>query len=296
MHPDDLLVLLSVARSGRYTAAAHDLGLNHTTIARRIAALESGLGGRALARGGQGWVLTPLGERAVAAAEAVERALEPLTATVDRGLTGLIRLSATDGFSGYIASPAMAAVRAQHPGVTLEIITGTRQASQQRVGADLEVVVGRPQVRRAESAHLGDYVLGLYASREFLAREGAPTTRGDLAGAPLIYFIESMLQVDALDDARRAVPAMVDAVASTNVYVHVEATRGGAGFGLLPAFLADRHDDLVRLLPDEIEARLPYWLVARPEALRRPAVAAFVAALRSRMRDVESALLGIRRG
>jgi DNA-binding transcriptional LysR family regulator len=85
---------------------------------------------------------------------------------------------------------------------------------------------------------------------------------------------------------------MVDAVASTNVYVHVEATRGGAGFGLLPAFLADPHDDLVRLLPDEVEARLPYWLVARAEALRRPAVAAFVDALRTRMREVEPQLLG----
>ena len=292
VHPDDLLVLLAVSRSGRFTTAAHDLGLNHTTVARRIAALEDGLGGRALTRGGSGWVLTPLGERAVTAAEQVEVALAPFTEPLDRGLSGLIRLSATDGFSGFIASAAMAALRRRHPGVTLEVITGTRQASQQRVGADLEVVVGRPQVRRAEAVQLGEYVLGLYASREYLRREGVPAMRADLAGEPLIYFIESMLQVDALDDARRAVPAMVDAVASTNVYVHVEATRGGAGFGLLPAFLADPHDDLVRLLPDEVEARLPYWLVARAEALRRPAVAAFVDALRTRMREVEPQLLG----
>jgi DNA-binding transcriptional LysR family regulator len=186
----------------------------------------------------------------------------------------------------------MAALRRRHPGVTLEIITGTRQASPQRVGADLEVVVGRPQVRRAEAVQLGEYVLGLYASRDFLRDRGTPATRAELTGAPLIYFIESMLQVDALDDARRAVPAMVDAVASTNVFVHVEATRGGAGFGLLPAFLADPHDDLVRVLPHDIETRLPYWLVARAEALRRPAVAAFVDALRARMREVQPQLLG----
>lgn len=294
VHADDLLVLLAVARSGRFTTAAHDLGLNHTTVARRLASLEKGLGGRVLTRGGPGWVLTSLGEQAAAAAERVEQALAPLAEPVERGLNGLIRLSATDGFSGYIASPAMAALRRRHPGVTLEIITGTRQASQQRVGADLEVVVGRPQVRRAEAVQLGEYVLGLYASRDYLRRNGTPATRAELAGKPLIYFIESMLQVDVLDDARRAVPAMSDAVASTNVYVHVEATRGGAGFGLLPAFLADPHDDLVRLFPGEVEARLPYWLVARAEALRQPAVAAYVDALRTRMREVEPALLGLR--
>jgi DNA-binding transcriptional LysR family regulator len=289
---DDLLILLAVSRTGRFTSAGHELGLNHTTIARRIAAREDRLGGRALARGGPGWVLTPLGERAVAAAEQVEQALAPFTEPVDRGLSGLIRLSATDGFSGFIASPAMATLRLRHPGVTLEIITGTRQASPQRVGADLEVVVGRPQVRRAEAVQLGEYVLGLYASRDFLQRRGTPATRAELTGAPLIYFIESMLQVDALDDARRAVPAMVDAVASTNDFVHVEATRAGAGFGLLPAVLADPHDDLVRLFPDEVEARLPYWLVARAEALRRPAVGAFVDAVRARMREVQPQLLG----
>ncbi|MEO8261039.1 MAG: LysR family transcriptional regulator [Pseudolysinimonas sp.] len=292
VHADDLLVLLAVSRAGRFTTAARALEVNHTTIARRIAAVEKELGGRALTRAGAGWILTPLGERAVAAAEVIERALTPFTEPVDHGLRGLIRLSATDGFSGYIASPAMARLRRDHPELTLEIITGTRQAAPQRAGADLEVVVGRPQVRRAEAMHLGDYVLGLYASRGYLRREGTPLSPSELVGAPLIYFIESMLQVDALDDARRAVPAMIDAVASTNVYVHVEATRGGAGFGLLPAFLADPHDDLVRLLPGEIEARLPYWLVARPEALRQPAIGTFVAALRSRMAEVEDALLG----
>jgi DNA-binding transcriptional LysR family regulator len=173
------------------------------------------------------------------------------------------------------------------------VVAVTRQASQQRGGADLEVVVGRPEVRHAEAVRLAEYALGLYASRELLAARGTPASLDDLSGAPLVYFIESMLQVDVLDDARHLVPATVDAVTSTNVYVHVEATRAGAGFGLLPAFLADRHPDLVRVLPDVVERRLPYWLVARPDALRQPVVTAFVRALRERVAEVRDALLGV---
>ena len=289
--PDDLLVLLAVARAGRYTAAADELGLNHTTIARRIGALEDALGGRVLARGAAGWVLTPLGEHAISAAEGVERALGSLAPDAPR-LSGVVRLSATDGFSGFIAAPAIVAVRRVHPDVSLEIVAATRRAAQQRVGVDLEVVVGRPHVHRAEAIHLADYALGLYASRDFLARNGTPASSAELAGAPLVYFIESMLQVDALDEARRPTRDMVDAVSSTNVYVHVDATRAGAGFGLLPAFLADRHDDLVRLFADEIDERLPYWLVCRPEALRQPTVLAFIEALRGRIAAVEDQLLG----
>ncbi|MFE5673279.1 LysR family transcriptional regulator [Agromyces sp. NPDC056523] len=289
---DDLIVLLAVAREGRFTGAAEQLGLNHTTIARRIDALEQALGGRVLARGAAGWVLTPLGEHALTAAEDVERAMRRLSPDDAPALAGVVRLSATDGFSGFIAAPAMAALRSRHPDVSLEIVAATRRAAGQRVGVDLEVVVGRPHVQRAEAIHLGDYVLGLYASRDFLERTGTPDSMAELAGAPLVYFIESMLQVDALDEARRPTRGMVDAVSSTNVYVHVDATRAGAGCGLLPAFLADPHDDLVRLFPDEVEERLPYWLVCRPEALRQPTAVAYIAALRARMAEAADALLG----
>ena len=147
-------------------------------------------------------------------------------------------------------------------------------------------------MHRAEARHIADYALGLYASREFIARNGTPRTLDELGGAPLVYFIESMLQVDALDEARRSTRMMVDAVSSTNVYVHVEATRAGAGYGLLPAFLADPHDDLVRLFADEIDERLPYWLVCRPEALRQPAVLLFIEALQARLAEVQPHLLG----
>ena len=63
-----------------------------------------------------------------------------------------------------------------------------------------------------------------------------------------------MLQVDELDLARRLTVSMRESVTSTNVFVHVEATRAAAGIGLLPCFMADRHDDLVRVLPGQVEA------------------------------------------
>ncbi|MFK4788635.1 LysR family transcriptional regulator [Microbacterium sp. ZW T5_56] len=290
---DDLLVFLAVARTGRFTTAAAVLGVNHTTVARRIDALEAALGGRVLTRGTAGWILTSLGESVLEAAENVEKSIVGLGER-PASLSGIVRLSATDGFSGFIAAPAIVALRRQHPGASLEMVAATRRAAQQRAGADLEVVVGKPQVNRAEATHLADYALGLYASRSYLAAHGAPTSTAELAGRPLVYFIESILQVDALDDARSVVPEMIDAVSSTNVYVHIEATRAGAGIGLLPAFLADRHDDLVPVLADEIRVTLPYWLVVHPEALRQPLVLAYITALRARVEHVRGALLGHR--
>jgi DNA-binding transcriptional LysR family regulator len=292
---DDLLVLLAVGRSGRFVSAAEELGINHTTISRRIAALEQTLGGRVLARASGGWELTDLGREALAAAEVVETAVKSLTvdATGTRVLEGVVRLSATDGFSAYLAAPAAADVRRQHPKIAVEIVATTRRASQQRSGLDVEVVVGEPQVHRAKAFRLADYCLGLYGSRDYLRERGTPEYIDDLASHPLVYFIDSMLQVDVLDVASSFVPAMRESVSSTNVFVHVEATRASAGLGLLPCFMADRHDDLVRVLPDAVSIRLAYWLVTRTETLRRPEVAAVVDAIRVRVREQSDALLGL---
>ncbi|TFD42600.1 LysR family transcriptional regulator [Cryobacterium sp. Sr8] len=291
---DDLLILLAVARTGRFTTAADSLDLNHTTVSRRIAALEKVLGGRVLSRTVGGWELTDLGTRAAQAAEGVESAIALLGGEPERPnqLTGVVRMSATDGFSAYIAAPAVAALQRRHPSLRVEIVTVTRRALQHRSGLDIEIVVGEPQVHRAEAFRLGHYMLGMYASRSYLAEYGAPTTVAGLTEHPLVYFVDSMLQVDDLDAPRRLVPTMRDSLSSTNVFVHVEATRAGAGIGFLPCFMADRHPDLVRLLPDDFQERLPYWMVLRPDSLRQPAVAAVVDALRAQTAAYEQPLLG----
>ena len=291
---DDLLILLAVGRTGKYTTAADELGLNHTTISRRIAALELAVGGRVLARVSGGWELTELGREALAAAEAVEAAVRSLSTEAGgkRALEGVVRISATDGFSAYIAAPAAAAVQREHPNVAVEIVAATRRASQQRSGLDVEVVVGEPTVHRAKALRLGDYCLGLYGSREYLRTHGVPSGVADLHRFPLVYFIDSMLQVDDLDLATSFAPAMRESVTSTNVFVHVEATRASAGLGLLPCFMADRHGDLVRVLTDDVAIRLMYWLVTREETLWRPEVSAVVEAIVARMAEQRNVLLG----
>ncbi|MGO4245973.1 LysR family transcriptional regulator [Paenarthrobacter sp. RAF54_2] len=293
-NPDDLLILLAVSRSGKFTTAAQALGLNHTTVSRRIAALEKALGGRVLARAAGGWEVTELGAEAVLVAERVEAAvgaLGPSDGAPDP-ITGVVRMTATDGFSAYIAAPAVARLRRDHPGLSVEIVTVTRRALQQRSGLDIEVVVGTPQVHRAEAIRLGEYRLGMYASRAYLADNGTPGTIEELTQHQLVYFVDSMLQVDDLDAPRRLVPTMRDGLSSTNVFVHVEATRAGAGVGFLPCFMADRHADLVRLLPSDFAELLPYWMVLRPDSMRRPAVAAVVQALREETESRREELLG----
>lgn len=292
---DDLLTLLAVARTGRYTAAAQLRGVDHTTVARRIGALEEALGGRVVTQSGRGWELTALGQHATETAGRIEAAMSQLAAGGEEPdpVSGVVRMSATDGFSAFIAAPAIARLRERHPDLSVEIVAAQRRASLHRPGLDLEVVVGQPQTTRGSSVELGSYTLGMYASRAYLSTHGSPRDLEELQRHRLVYFVDAMLQVEALDLPRRVVPRMRDGVTSTNVLVQVEATRAGAGIGMLPCFAADRHDDLVRLLPAVVSERLPYWMVVRADSLRIPAVVALAEALREQTAQSRGMLDGV---
>ncbi len=280
-HLESLMTFLAVARLGRYTAAGESLGVNHSTVSRRIRGLEAVMGGRVLARTPAGWEVTELGQRALASAEEVERALAGLSQHADGGeISGMVRLAAPDAFSTYMATPALAALQREHPGLVVEVISATQRVRQNRSGVDLEIVIGKPFVHKAVAAHVLDYALGLYASPEYLERVGHPRTLDDLADHRLNYYIESALRVDDLDRATDSLPPMRRGIFSTSVFAQVAATVAGAGIGLLPTFLVEGRDDLVRVLPDGYNHELSYWAVVREEAMRSPVVTAVFAALR----------------
>ncbi|NNG21366.1 LysR family transcriptional regulator [Naumannella sp. ID2617S] len=285
---DDLLVLLTVARLGRYSVAADVLGVNHTTVSRRISGLEKALGARVLVQTPDGWELTDEGQAVLAAAEAVERAVKSVTerdGQVEHGLTGVVRLATPDGFGTHFAVPALVRLRRRNPALHTELITATQRLKQHRSGVDIEVVVGEPNVHRAAAVHLKDYHLGLYATQEYLGRHGTPARLDDLAQHCLVYYIEQSLQVDELDLATASLPTPAYAMRSTSVFVHVRTTLASAGIGILPDFMADTEPRLVRVLGEDYAHAADYWAVIRAESLRNPAVAATMDALHATVRE-----------
>lgn len=293
LRADDLRYLLAVARTGLLVTAAEVLGVDHTTVSRRITALETRLGVRLMERGAEGWVLTDVGKAVSESARAIEDALVRVVDAVSGqdapSLHGTVRVSAPDGFGTVFATPALVRVRRSHPRLHAELITATRQLSLRPAGFDLALTIGRPPRSRLVIEHLTDYALGLYAGDEYLARCGAPGTVADLREHPLVFYVESMLQVGDLD-IERHLPGVTPAFSSTNVFAQVEATRLGAGIGVLPAFLAGRAG-LRRVLADEVDIRLPITLAVRREAVTRPAVRAVRDALHHEVADRTAELL-----
>ncbi|MER7690447.1 LysR family transcriptional regulator [Streptomyces sp. NPDC097610] len=293
LRADDLRYLLAVARTGRLVAAADALGVDHTTVSRRVAALEKSVGVRLIERGTEGWALTDIGRAVSENADAIEEALNRVVDTVagqdSPSLHGTVRVTAPDGFGTVFATPALVRVRRRHPRLHVELITATRQLALRPSGFDLALVIGVPSSSRLVTEHLTDYTLGLYASDDYLTRHGRPETVAELREHALIFYIESMLQVGDLD-IEHHLPGVTPAFSSTNVCAQLEATHQGAGIGVLPAFLAQRAQ-LRRLLADEIDIRLPITLAVRREAVTHPAVGVLSAALRQEVTERAAELI-----
>ncbi len=139
---NDLRFFLAVCRVGTLASAARDLRVRHSTVGRRVEALEQALGVSLFTRTPDGFVLTdagaeirPLAEEAERAATAIERRV----AGGDKRIEGTVRVTASEAFSGFLVH-RLAALHERHPSLMVEVLSGNRSFDLMRGGSGLTVL------------------------------------------------------------------------------------------------------------------------------------------------------------
>jgi DNA-binding transcriptional LysR family regulator len=285
---DDLRILAALADTGRPMTAAKILGVDHTTVSRRLRALEKALGSRLFDRGHEGWELTDTGRAVVEHARAIQNAVDLATraavGTEADSLTGTVRVTTADGFGTRFVVPALARVRAKHPGLNVELVTGARELTFRESSFDLGITPGHPPVTRLVTEKLCDYDSAFYASETYLAERGDPASLEELEQHPFIFFVDAMQRVRELD-LGSYLPNAVVRFSSTNVFAQLEAARCGVGIALLSKFVAITAPELRPVAAAVPRPRVPVTLAARREAMTRRAVRVVRAAL---LQEVEN--------
>ena len=259
---NDLRYFLATARAGTLSGAARALGVRHTTISRRLAALEGALGASLVVRGPQGIEVTPLGKRLLPFGEDLERAIEAMTALVRSG-TRRVRLALPTGLSPYFAE-RMAAFLKAYPDISLELTSGSRPVDLLHGEADLAVRMGVVADDTLIARKLCDAGWSLYASRSYLERHPAPIDPNRLAGHEIIGFHENLARVPGARwiEAHGAGATTVFRVAEMTEML--AAALSGAGLAAMPCMLAEAEPRMVRLVPDILGSH-PVSLVYRRE-------------------------------
>ena len=235
---DNLRYFLELARSGTLQSAARRLEVDHTTVARRIQALEKQVGSPLFSREAGGHRLTEAGRRLQPQVEAMESAFRTVESTapaLHEGISGVVRIGATEGFGTIVLAPRLALFAAQHPRLVIDLLALPRLVHLSRREADIVISLERPARGQVVVSKLTDYTLRLYASKTYLAKHPAIVTKEDLRGHTFISYVDDLLfskELQVLDELHK--PDSF-ALRSTSILAQWQATTAGAGIAVLPA-------------------------------------------------------------
>jgi DNA-binding transcriptional LysR family regulator len=259
---------LAIARAGRLTVAAQRLGIDHTTLSRRIKDLEKALQTRLFERSVSGYRLTSQGERFLKSAQEVEtialQAVQDIAGSSSK-IAGSVRIGATDGFGTFFLAPRLVTMSAAHPELSLELVTMPRLFNLTKREADLAIGLARPEKGRLYAHKLTDYELGLYGSTEYLARNGEPATRSELRRHRLIGYIPDLIYAEELDYIPLVTKEVEPWITSSNLIAQFNMTLAHAGLCILPRFMGLPDPRLKRVLADEVRLIRSFWLIVHAD-------------------------------
>ena len=261
---DNLRYFLELARTGTLVSAARRLSVDHTTVARRIQALEKEMDLALFSREAGGHRLTEAGRRLQPQAEAMEEAFLAVERSAappsHAGLSGLVRIGATEGFGTVILAPNLAQFAQAHPKLVIDLLAMPRLVHLSRREADIVISLERPARGPVVVTKLADYALRLYASSNYLAGRDAIRTREDLRGHTFISYVDDLLFSKELQYLDELYKPDSFALRSTSVLAQHCATAAGAGIAVLPAFIAEQDPRLQRVLPAEANFMRTFWM------------------------------------
>nr|WP_309249150.1 LysR family transcriptional regulator [Paraburkholderia sp. CNPSo 3281] len=179
---------------GRATlsGAAQHLGIDQTTVGRRLGGLEGALGSHLFLRATDGFVLTVSGEQVLETAMEMERlavSFERRSEGTDERVEGEVRVTTTDTLAIDFVIPAIERLQTRHPGIRVLLSTTPRLLDLSRREADIAIHTERPQQQGLIVRRLGRWEVGLYASRSYVARRGEPKPGGEFAGHDLAVYL-----------------------------------------------------------------------------------------------------------
>ena len=260
---DNLRYFLELARAGTLQSAARRLEVDHTTVARRIQALEKQVGSPLFTREAGGHRLTEAGRRLQPQVEAMEnafRSVESATPPSPEGLSGVVRIGATEGFGTVVLAPQLALFARQHPNLVIDLLAMPRLVHLSRREADIVISLERPARGPVVVTKLTDYTLRLYASKAYLAQHGAIKSRDDLRGHSFISYVDDLLFSKELQFLDGLYKPDAFALRSTSILAQHRAVAAGAGIAVLPAFIAEADAQLQRVLPSQANFTRTFWM------------------------------------
>lgn len=273
---NDLKYFLAVARQGSTIAAAKALGLNQSTVQRRMVELEKRLGRKLVTRTASGYRLTDFGKELQPYAERIEAMVldfERHVADTGRDHSGVIRVTCPEPIVQRM-TPLIERFHTRYPKLRVEFVMSDRYLDLSKGEADVAFRSGDTDDELV-GRKIADSVWAIYASRSYIERHGKLARLEELPQHSLVSFDESMSKHRVARWLKEMAPNAKIVARNNSVLGLLYAVKSGVGVGALPTAIADTEPDLVRVLGPIPELARSWRLLAHPDLRRTPRVAAF---------------------
>ena len=275
---NDVKFLVAVARHQSTLAAGRALGVNQSTVQRRVAELERALGQPLVQRHPSGYRLTEFGLALLPHAESVERAalaFEQCAGAAERELSGVIRVTCPEPMVDRLTrSDLLARFHALYPALKVRFVMSDHYLDLRKGEVDIALRSGDTEDGELVGRKVGESLWAVYASRGFVAKHGAPEHAEHLERFDLAGFDDSMAKHRTMQWLTEVAPKARVVSRHGSVLGLLHAAKSGIGVVPLPTAIADCESDLVRLFGPVPELTRSWRILALPHVRRTPRVSA----------------------
>jgi DNA-binding transcriptional LysR family regulator len=275
---DDFRLVKAVADARGLTGAAERLGVNHSTMFRRLGQIEDALGVALFERHRTGYALTTAGEEMVALAERMDddvTAFARKLAGRELSPAGELRVTTSDSLLVHLLTPLFARFCGQCPDVRLDIILANQALNLSKRDADVAIRAGDSPPETLVGRRVARIAWALYGRAADFPRAGA-VDLGSLDQRPWVSLGDDLAALKVVRFVREHVPPERVVYKVNTVLGLAEAVEAGVGIGHLPCFVADVRPSLVRLSPPEPRFAADLWLLTHPDLRHSARVRVFL--------------------
>lgn len=266
---DDIRFFLELGRQRSLSAAARRLKVDHSTVARRIGALEQQLNLKLFDRLPRGYALTEQGERLLTTAERMEAEMLALQrqASGAVALQGSVRITAPPLLASHFLAPRFVSLRKLHPDIQIDLCGDAHMVDLNRREADIALRMMKPGGHGLIARHIGAIGHGLYGARSYLNS----TKPRDWS---YIGYNDSFGHIDLHGWLRAQAKGRPLAFLANDMASLYQAARAGMGIAVLPHYIGTS-DPLLRRVPSETSAAdREMWIVVHPDLRQAPRIRA----------------------
>lgn len=293
---NDLRFLLAVAREGSTLAAAKALGVNQSTVQRRIAEMERRIGQPLMLRHPTGYKLTEFGQSLLPGAREVEAAaaaLERQISSYSDELAGAIRLTCPEPLVSRLAnSEFLNRFHERFPALRVEFVMSDRYLDLGKGEADVALRSGEPDDETLVGRKIADSIWALYASRSYVQHHGRPENTEAIRRHSIVGFDGMLINHRAAKWLAAVAPGARVAASNNSVLGVLHAVKSGVGLAPLPTTIADMEEDLVQVLPPVQDLARGWYLLTRADLRQTPRISAFFDFTIERLDLVRPILMG----